>query len=307
MFLYRYYLFAFWIAGAGLFAQDTHVKVSTSRDSISIGETLVYTLTITQPSKARILNEPSVDFSDFEITQIKKYESSEENDHQIQRIDYILTTFNIDTFLIPAPTVHFLLGKDTLSASGQSKLIIVTSSIDTSFKDIRPEKPIVEGEVNWWLLSLYATLVLAAAAGFFYLGIRLYRRYRHRKLHPAPHTVPEIIRLPEEVAMEALNKLKEKSLVEKGEYKQFHVEASDIIRLYVEGKFYIQALESTTSELILEFRQKRLMEENYVSLLRRFLEVCDLVKFAKYKPSNEECIEVFNEAVGLVKYSPTNK
>ncbi|MBL7961642.1 hypothetical protein JNL27_15520, partial [bacterium] len=113
------------------------------------------------------------------------------------------------------------------------------------------------------------------------------------------------IRSPEEIALEALDKLKEKGLAEKGEFKQFHVEISDIIRGYIENKFRIPALESTTSELIAEFRKKRAMEENFITLLRRFLEVCDLVKFAKYKPSNEECMEVFNEAHNLVKYRPT--
>lgn len=288
-----------------LYAQDMEIKVSTNRDSLSIGETLVYSITITHEPKTKILGEPRVDFNEFELTQIKKFEPTEQNGRIIEKTDYLLTTFNIDTYMIAAPKVQFFFNKDTLTIEGQSKRIMVTSSIDTSFKDIRPEKPIVEGEINWWLLALYLVLALALTGGLVYFGIKLYKKYRYRKLHPAPRVIPETIRSPEEIALEALDKLKEKGLAEKGEFKQFHVEISDIIRGYIENKFRIPALESTTSELIAEFRKKRAMEENFITLLRRFLEVCDLVKFAKYKPSNEECMEVFNEAHNLVEYRPT--
>lgn len=286
-------------------AQDVTVSASTNRDSMSIGETLVYTITISHSAETKLLGEPLVDFSDFELTQIKKYEPSEENGKKTEKTDFVLTTFNIDTFLIPAPKVLFLFNKDTLIAEGSSKLIMVTGSIDTSFKDIRPEKPIIEGDVKWWLLALYAVLVIAAAGGLIYLAVRLYRRYKFRRENPVPPAAPEIIRTPEEIALEALEKLKGKELIQKGDYKQFHVEVSDIVRMYIEGKFRVLALESTTSDLIAEFRQKRFVEENYISLLRRFLEVCDLVKFAKYIPSHEECTEVLNEAYNLIKYRST--
>ncbi len=286
-------------------AQDVRVTVTTNRDSLAIGETLVYTLAIQHSSASGLLGEPLVDFSDFELTQIKKYEPFEENGKQVQKIDFLLTTFNIDTFLIPAPKVLFVMNKDTLTAEGVSKLIVVTSTIDTSFKDIRPEKPIMEGAVNWWLLALYVTLILAAAVLVTWLIMKAYRRFKERQRHPPVPAEPVIVRTPEEIALESLSKLKEKGLVGKGDFKSFHVEVSDIIRFYIEGKFRIPALESTTSDLIREFRQKRPIEENYISLLRRFLEVCDLVKFAKYKPSNEECIEVLNEAYNLVQYRST--
>lgn len=305
MLFVRTILVTFLLFAADLRAQGVSVTVSTNRDSISIGETLVYTVSIRHPAQTTLLGEPLVDFSDFELTQIKKYEPTEENGKKTEKTDFVLTTFNIDTFLISAPKVLFLFNKDTLIAEGQSKLIIVTSSIDTSFKDIRPEKPIIEGEVNWWLLALYAALIIVAVGGFIYFAVHMYRRYKFRQQNPAPPVIPAIIRTPEEIALEALEKLKSKDLIQKKEYKQFHVEVSDILRLYIEGKFRIQALESTTSELITEFRQKRLIEENYISLLRRFLEVCDLVKFAKYIPSNEECNEVLNEAFNLIQYRST--
>lgn len=305
MHLFRKSLFLYLFFGIGLRAQEVNVTAATNRDSMSIGETLVYTLTVRHSANTKLLGEPVVDFSDFELTQIKKYESTEEFGKKVQKTDFLLTTFNIDTFRIPAPKILFLHNKDTLVAEGQSKLIVVTSSIDTSFKDIRPEKPIIEGRVQWWLLGLYGVLIIAAAAAIIYLAVRVYRRYKYRQQHPLPPATPEIVRTPEEIALEALDKLKQKELIQKGEYKSFHVEVSDIVRLYVEGKFRIQALESTTSELIAEFRQKRMIEENYVTLLRRFLEVCDLVKFAKYVPSHEECTEVLNEAYNLIKYRST--
>ncbi|MBL7996433.1 hypothetical protein JNM05_13785, partial [bacterium] len=219
--IYHFYLIIIWTTCAGLCAQDMKVNVSTNRDSLSIGETLVYSITITHEPMVKILGEPRVDFSDFELTQIKKFEPTEQNGRLIEKTDYFLTTFNIDTYMIAAPTVQFLLNKDTLTIEGRTKQIMVTSSIDTSFKDIRPEKPIIEGKINWWLLAFYLALALVLTGGLVYFAIKLYKKYRYRKLHPVPQVIPEIVRSPEEVALEALGKLKEKELAEKGEFKQF--------------------------------------------------------------------------------------
>ena len=109
-------------------------------------------------------------------------------------------------------------------------------------------------------------------------------------------------RTPEEWALDQLDRLKDRQLIENDEFKEFHIEASNIIRLYLEKKFSILALESTTSELIVELRRRKSAEDNYVMLLRRFLEVCDLVKFAKYRPSSRECFDVLNDAYGMIKY-----
>ncbi len=284
------------------FSQNkVEVRVTTDRNKIAIGEELVYSLIIRYPNKVKLLGDPVTDFSKFEVTQIKKYEPAEDGGFRIEQYDYSLTTFTVDTFFIGAPRVPYRSGKDSLVAEGPTRSIIVASTIDSTVKDIRPEKPLIQAEINWWLLFLYVfggALVLAALV---YFGIKLYRKYKQGGMRK-PVVEIEPVKTPEELALERLDALKDRQLIENGEFKEFHIEASNIIRMYVEQKFLIQALECTTSDLMVVFQRKKLAEENYVTLLRRFLEVCDLVKFAKYRPSSRECHQIMNDAYGLVKF-----
>jgi hypothetical protein len=280
----------------------TEIRVSLNRDKIAIGEELVYSVEIKYPNKTKLLGDPVTDFKNFEVTQIRKYEPIEESGFQTLRYDYGLTTFTLDTFVIAGPKMAYLSGRDTTMAQGLSRTVIVAATIDSTVKDIRPEKSFIKSEVNWWLLAFYIVGGIFLVVALFFIGRRLYRKYKIRKLQKPVDEEPTMKRSPEELALERLERLKDQQLIENDAVKEFHSEVSNIIRMYLEQKFLVQAMESTTAELIYEFRKLNKAEENYMILLRRFLEVCDLVKFAKYQPSSRECYDILNDAFGLVKF-----
>ncbi len=69
-------------------------------------------------------------------------------------------------------------------------------------------------------------------------------------------------------------------MLEQGEIKAYHVEVSEIIRRYIEGRYRVDALEMATYEVL------QGLEDGGVTLCTRdqfdrFLRDCDLVKFAK--------------------------
>ena len=69
--------------------------------------------------------------------------------------------------------------------------------------------------------------------------------------------------------------------------KDFYIELSDIIRRYIEGRYYITALEETSSEILHDIKEQDLYQNLYNNL-KELLELSDFVKFAKYIPTEKE-------------------
>jgi hypothetical protein len=85
-------------------------------------------------------------------------------------------------------------------------------------------------------------------------------------------------------------------LWQKGEVKSYYSELTDIARTYIEEEINIPAMESTTSELIVNLRntakQKKLkLSQETLQNLEKVLKQADLVKFAKVKPLDYEIEE----------------
>ena len=84
--------------------------------------------------------------------------------------------------------------------------------------------------------------------------------------------------------------------------KAYHIEVSEILRRYVEGRFNVPALEMTTWEIADGLERARVGRE-FREGLRRFLDQCDLVKFAKVRPDARASIEVLELGRRLVRDS----
>ena len=84
-------------------------------------------------------------------------------------------------------------------------------------------------------------------------------------------------------------------MVAKGEYKEYYLRLSEIFRRYLERRYGIQALERTTYEIIIEFRSLAL-ENSEEEVIYHFLDECDMVKFAKHDPTQEDITRHFETA-----------
>ena len=83
--------------------------------------------------------------------------------------------------------------------------------------------------------------------------------------------------------------------------KPFCILVSDTIRAYLEEQFDFRAPERTTEEFLHELQVTDLLLPEQKESLGKFLESCDLVKFAKYEPREPELQELHNSAVRLVE------
>ncbi len=103
-----------------------------------------------------------------------------------------------------------------------------------------------------------------------------------------------------EIALFSLDKLMDEELPEKGEFKLFFQRVSDILRTYIENRFGLQAPDQTTEEFLQALRSGAGLDQSHRPLLERFLQRCDLVKFAAHRPSNDDIEETSSSCRSFV-------
>lgn len=152
-------------------------------------------------------------------------------------------------------------------------------------RDIKPPVPIPTGwEWVWWVVGALAVLVI-----LFALWKWLQKRAANK---PVPPPVPAHIR--------AKQKLDE-ALALITQPKPFVIAVSDATRTYLEERFTFRAPERTTEEFLRELGGTDLLQPEQKESLGGFLQSCDLVKFAKYEPGENELRSLHASAVRLVE------
>ena len=165
---------------------------------------------------------------------------------------------------------------------------MTTNSTAQTATDIRDIKPPIEIPNGWaWVWWVLVVLALAVAA------FLLWRWWKNRKLNVVlPPPVPAHIRAKQKLA-EALALITQP--------KPFVIAVSDTARTYLEERFTFHAPERTTEEFLRELAGTNLLLPEQKESLGNFLASCDLVKFAKYEPGENELRELHGSAVRLVE------
>jgi len=81
-----------------------------------------------------------------------------------------------------------------------------------------------------------------------------------------------------------------------GQDKVFAIAASDAVRRYLESAYQMPAPERTTEEFLQVAASHAWLQGELTALLRRFLEFCDLAKFAGQQFGTEERAQLLNAA-----------
>ena len=160
-----------------------------------------------------------------------------------------------------------------------------TTLVTEDIRDIKPPIEITDGLVwLWWGLI---GLSLAVAAFLIYCW------WRNRTANIVlPPPVPAHIRAKQKL---------EQALALIAQPKPFVVAVSDTARAYLEERFQFHAPERTTEEFLRELGGTKLLLPEQKESLGEFLARCDLVKFAKYEPGENELRGLHSSALRLVE------
>lgn len=211
-------------------------------------------------------------------------------------LDYRLKSFHAGEQVIPELKLSYRLNPQDSwqeTAVGEQKITIESDlEADESARRLRDIRaPLALPRIGLWIF--FFLLVLAAAAVFWWLRLRkrvCADEFARQRMIPAHET-----------ALAELAGLKRKGLIEQGKLEEYFVEVSGIVRRYLENRFSLHAPEMTTEEFLQHVREQAVLEGRHKQLLKEFLECCDLVKFARYEASLEECDSVYDSAVHFVE------
>lgn len=142
---------------------------------------------------------------------------------------------------------------------------------------------------------------ISAFLFFAILSYIILKYIKKRKIENKPIFVKEKPKIPAHlIAIERINKLKNKGLHKKENLKPFYTDLSNIIRMYLEDRFNIPASEQITSEIIDEFNKTEFGTERMKNKLQEILSLSDMVKFARNKPDEHENEIMIEYAVSFV-------
>ena len=215
----------------------------------------------------------------------------------LQEQTLIITSFEPKRHSIPGLTFGH---QDSLYFSNAVDFIVNTVEVDTSkgITDIKPiyevEYPVTEQISDWTKDNWYWFLILILVAIIVWLVIK----FKNRPVEEKPE--PKII-IPAHIkALEVLNQLKTEQAWESENKKQYYSKLTDAVRLYLEDRYKIQALEKTTREIIADLKYVNIsVDDKY--FLKEILKQADFVKFAKFKPNNEDGLMALNKSVEFVE------
>lgn len=139
--------------------------------------------------------------------------------------------------------------------------------------------------------GVVAAVVLAMIGGVFFLFVWIRGRRQERK---EPHRVTARSR-----ALKDIDDIRARGLPQRGEYDQYYVLLTGVVRKYLEEAYLIRAETLTTEEFLVEAVRHPDLDESTRLLLENFLDRADKVKFARHQPTGLECADA-ERAAGAV-------
>ena len=162
--------------------------------------------------------------------------------------------------------------------------------------DPHPEQPEGMRPPVGVLFPFWIVLVCAVLGGILLGGIAygLYRAYQRRR--PKVSAVSSPIVPADEKALQQLQALAQQKYADKGEFKKHYFTLSEILKEYVGARYRVDALESTTYEMIQCLEGKRALTDQSLDQLEAIFQQLDRVKFTDHLPTSDEAQFLWEEA-----------
>ena len=277
-------------------AIEPAVETTVSTATAAVGDAVTVVVTVRHAPDAAVRWPDPIDAGPFELLDPPVSRSTAVGGGVESRLELRVAAFELGELSFPSLDLEVVdAGGDATALATEPVAVTLESVGRDEGGDIRDIKgPLaIPFEVVTLLPWIAALAALAAVAAW------VYRRYRRRTRPEAPRPARPP-RPAHVVALEALDALEAARMLERGEIKTYHIRLSDILRVYLEGRFGVDAMEMTTGEVLDGLRGTD-AESAVVADIRHLLDRCDLVKFAKLRPAIPECRELAPLARRVVK------
>ncbi len=281
-------------------AQNVRLEAALDTGNILIGDQINYKLQLLIPPDHQFdwpVFEDTLT-GNIEILRKSKIDTLRLRDDLLQiSQQFTITSFDTGYYVIPPFKVEYRKNRsdeELLYVESEPFLLNVFSIPVDLTQPIKPIKgpipiPLTISELLPWI---FAVMLIVAI-----IVVILTRKKK---------TAPLVIRKPKPKipahirALEALENLKKDKLWQQGLVKDYYSKLTDIVREYIEERFDVHAVESTTWETLFLLQKKDIQNETR-ALLKGLLEFADLVKFAKFKPLPQEHEHFMDVSVRFVQ------
>ena len=285
-------------------AQELSAEAYVDSTQMLIGDHLFLNIELAHDQKTQVAWPNLLDtLGGFEILGKTDIDTVSDEGGMTQLQQLTLTAFDSGTYRIPPIVFAYGSPGDSLSERANTRSILIevgTVAVDTT-QAIKPIKDPLKAPIT--LKEVMPWVILTALLGLIAFGIYWFF-FRKKPVQfieaPKPPPVPA-----HELAMRKLAKLEADKLWQQGDVKPYYVALTGILREYLEGRYKVPALESTTDEIMSFMASKTLSEQNILKL-KDLLQRADLAKFAKFKPEPKYHMEGMEFAREFVKSTKLN-
>lgn len=288
------------------FAQDVKVNAVLDSSKIRIGEQVNLHLYVNYNANQKDfkLNWPSIGDTitgKIEVIAVSPIDTTIPDKSQPNFLQFHqkITISAYDSGYFAVPGFKFILNNDTNNVQFTPTLLLEVHTVptDTSYTKVKQVKPIYDEKFNWkWYIHyLYWGIGLLV----FILAIVLITRYFVKRNQTKFIELPKP-KIPAHItALASLDTIKNSQIWKDGQIKEYYSSITDTIRLYLEERFGVFALESTTDEIMLAMRSQ-VLDGISKEKLQQLLQFSDLVKFAKMSAIESEHIMMLQNAYDFV-------
>ncbi len=275
------------------------IHITAHPETAAVGDPVGIDIDVTTPRGCTVeIMEPEQQAGEFHILEFfpgpvipvsdesgKEAQHTENRNNGSQRHQARIVTavYKTGNFTFPALSVYITDDRGQRTEIQSPPVDIEIRSIltgnDPELKDLKKQADI-PGEVPWllWTLLAAAACILGAVA--------LYIRRKYRKKSPSIPSVP--VQDPLDLAESELRDLIARKLPENGRAKKYYVLLSEVVKRILEAAYGIAAAEQTTIEIMDSLQRHSGLSRDVPEKIRLLLLQCDVVKFAKYIPSDSE-------------------
>ncbi len=268
---------------AGANAQDVKVSARVDSGHIVIGDWLPLHVEVLHPPDVTVSLPALPDsFDGLEVVRRDKPTVSKSPNEVTESVSFVITTFDSGMHIVPPLPVLFHASGDTTTGTVRTPPVVFKAfgvAVDTS-KEIKDIKPPLSVSITFAELLPYI-IAIVVAAGVIWLVIYI----RKKRKTGEPLIPPPPSRPPDEVALEALRSLDAEHVWQRGLVKEYYSRLTDIVRIYIERRFLVMAMEMTSDEIL---ENLPMVPAESRDSLRKILVRADLAKFAKYQPLPQE-------------------
>jgi len=303
---FRYiFCLALLITGCKFFAQDVQVAAMMDTNKIRIGEQARIDLYITHKANLKNLKIQWPRISDtlrkeVDVVHISKIDTTipdKDRPDEVQEHQSITIT-SIDSGFWALQPFAFVVNDDTTKPYTTQALLLEVYNVpvDTAEASIKDIKTTLGEPFDWREYLPYVYWSLAALAIVATVILLVYK-YGKKDKEVVKVTRPK--EPPHITALAALEDIKLKNLWQEGKFKEYHTLISDTLRMYIEGRYGVSAMELTSDE-IFKIMNSQVIDGISREKLRQILTLADYVKFAKVIPIDVENEMSLNNAFDFV-------